>query len=134
VRIYALYIHTLYILYIYIHAYIHRQALICAHIHYIHTRIHIHTHTTHQFEMGSSDENDEATFTSDGLLDGARAVYSNLPVPTNRRVFVVIMLDDEGRDALSNTVKGLRERFPLDERVLDKVLRWVDRYVGTFDV
>lgn len=42
---------------------------------------------------------------------------------------MVIMLDEDAKEAVSKTVSELREKFPLQDRQLDRILRWVDTYV-----
>jgi hypothetical protein len=137
---------------LYIHRYIHAlvkhgktqhstpthamRAFACAskqhkHTYVISTHQHKRCTCTRQFDIGLTDQDDEASFVQNDLSDRVGAVYGDAKVPTNRRVFVVIMLDEEGRDAVAGTVKRLRERFPLDGKELDKILRWVDRSVNS---
>ncbi len=47
------------------------------------------------------------------------------PVRT-RRIFVAVTLEPEARAAIADVVAGLRRDFPLDSRLLDGVVRWVD--------
>lgn len=72
-----------------------------------------------------SDYDDEVTFGEDPRRD--RVVYEGRAQVATRRVFVVIMLDDAARDAVSGTASMLRDKFPLENRQLDRVLRWVDK-------
>ena len=43
-----------------------------------------------------------------------------------RRVFVAVTLEAEARAAIAEVAAGLRRDFPLDGRVLDGVVRWVE--------
>jgi len=78
--------------------------------------------------MEARDEEQDSLFDDEvaGARPPAQIAYDGEPTVATKRLFVTIELSEETAHEVEGIVARLRERFPLDTKQLDSVVRWVE--------